>query len=99
MQRGLVGAKLNLYAVGSKTLPKVNHISEICQRHGLAVFASLEGACYKLVERSMHLVDPALAAAGFHCFRIYLGNNSHHARYVARLGLRSRHSAETGSDK
>ena len=96
MERRLVRTEVYAYVAVGQTLPQVNHIALIGQRHGLALGHGPAYALHELVEVGVHLVDPALGLALLHGLGVDFGHHGHHSGYIAGLGLRAAHAAEAG---
>ena len=93
VERGLVGAQVHVDALRGEAFPQVDDVALVGERYGLLLFACPADAGDELVQRSVHLVYPALRMARVHGLRIDFGDDAHHAGDDARFGLGARHAA------
>ena len=94
VERGLVGAQVHVDALRGEAFPQVDDVALVGERYGLLLFACPADAGDELVQRSVHLVYPALRMARVHGLRIDFGDDAHHAGDDARFGLGARHAAQ-----
>ena len=99
VQRGLVRTQVYRNLLRGQPLPEVHDVAHIGHRHGLFRLDSLTDTQDQLIQRFMQLVDPSLLVAFLRRLGVDLGDDRHHARNIARLGLRSRHATETRRDE
>ena len=99
MERGLVGTQVYGDLFGRQTLPKVDDVAHIGHRDHFAGTAGLADTGNQGVERIVHLVDPSLLVAFLRRLGVDFGDDAHHARDIARLGLRPGHAAQPRGDE
>jgi len=99
VQRGLVGTQVYGDLFGRQTLPKVDDVAHIGHRDHFAGTAGLADTGNQGVERIVHLVDPSLLVAFLRRLGVDFGDDAHHARDIARLGLCPGHAAQPRGDE
>ena len=99
MERGLVAAKVHLYAFLGAVFPQVNHVALIGKRAGRLLGASLIYGGKQLVQIGVYLVNPSLRVAFLCGSRVDFGGDGDNACNVACLGLCAAHAAEAGGDE
>ena len=82
-----------------QALPQVHHIAHIGQGNHFLARYGLFDAGDEPVQVLMQFVHPALLVALLRCLGVDFGRHAHHARNVARLGLRAAHAAQARRHK
>ena len=79
MERCLVGTEVHVYILLSKSFPKVNDVTEVCDRDNLLVLHSLADTWDEHIEVLVDLVNPALVVALVRSVRVDLRTYAHNA--------------------
>jgi len=99
VQRGLVGAEVDLDSFVGESLPEVDYVADVCEGNRFLVCDRLAYAGDQFVEGVVQFVDPALLMALACGLGVDFGYDGNHARDVAGLGLGARHASESGGDE
>ena len=99
MEGGLVGAQVHFYSVIGQAFPKIYHIAYVGKGDGLFIFDCFLNSWNEFIKAVVEFVHPSLLIALFCGLGVDFRSDAYHSGNVARLWLRTGHSAKTRRNK
>ncbi len=96
VERGLVGAEVNVHILIGEAFPEVHYVAYKGEGDNLFVYLCTADTGDEFGEVGVQFVHPALLIAFLCRLGVDFRRDADHSCYVARLGLRAGHTAETG---
>ena len=99
VERGLVGAEVDVDVVLGGIFPEVHYIALVGIAAGFLLGEARVDVLEQFLNVVIHLIDPTLLITLLRSGRVDFGGDAHHTGDVAGLGLGAAHATEASSDK